>query len=75
MISCHACRASKLHPTRKAVPPTGVSAPNQRVPVSAMPYKLPENKRIPERKHQPAMEQYVACSCRPAHATRQRPSA
>lgn len=75
MISCHACRANKLQPTRKAVPPIGVSAPSQRAPVSAIPYKLPENSRIPETKHQPAAEQYFACAGRLPHPTTQSASA
>jgi hypothetical protein len=46
----HAAQANASHPTRKASPPRGVMAPNQRAPVRDKRYKLPENRIVPATK-------------------------
>jgi hypothetical protein len=43
----HAVQANASHPARKASPPRGVMAPNQRAPVKDKRYKLPENRIVP----------------------------
>ena len=51
-----AATANNNHPTMSSAPPSGVTGPSHRHFSRQRPYKLPENKMVPSRKHHAAAD-------------------
>src|ERR1044071_3024911 len=47
IVSLQTPHPNSSQPAMKVRPPTGVTAPNHRIPARDTPYRLPENRRIP----------------------------
>src|SRR5687767_229080 len=66
----HTAQASTSHPAMKAAPPTGVTAPSQRCPLTASKYRVPQKTTVPAMKSQPA-----SATADDGHRERARPTA
>jgi len=62
-------QASASHPASKAIPPSGVMAPSQGMPVSTSRYRLPLNSTVPPTNIQPESRMIGEGQRLEAHAT------